>query len=220
MSNVQQPVPRRARSSGGFGSFGSLEEAVERGRAEERQRIAQDLHDDIGARLLTLMYQAPTPEMEEYIRHTLQDLKTLTRGLMATEHLLSHAAGDWKADLTHRLTAARVQLTWSIAADRDIRLTVVQWSALTRVLRELVSNTLAHAEATQVSVSINLAGGELRLSVADDGSGLAPEAWKHGLGLGGVRKRVKLLGGEVRWLQNQPCGIVCAVRVSGFSDER
>jgi signal transduction histidine kinase len=203
------PAPRRVRA---------YEEAVERGRAEERQRIAQDLHDDIGARLLTLMYQAPTPEMEEYIRHTLQDLKTLTRGLMATEHRLSHAAGDWKADLTQRVAAARTELSWSVVADRDILLTVVQWSALTRVLRELVSNVLAHAEATQVAVQIRLAGRGLCLSVADDGHGQTPEAWKHGLGLGGVRKRVKVLGGEVHWRANTPRGIVCEVRVAAFAD--
>jgi signal transduction histidine kinase len=215
---IVQLASRRARSAAGHGGVDSLEEAVERGRAEERQRIAQDLHDDIGARLLTLMYQAPTPEMEEYIRHTLQDLKTLTRGLMATEHRLSHAAGDWKADLSQRVAAARTELGWSLVADRDIRLTVVQWSALTRVLRELVSNALYHAEATQLAVSIRLAGPELLLSVADDGNGRAPETWKHGLGLGGVRKRVKLLGGEVHWRENPPRGIVCEVRVARFAD--
>ena len=209
-----QPATRRTRLDG---SPGNYEAAVERGRAEERQRIAQDLHDDIGARLLTLMYQAPTPEMEEYIRHTLQDLKTLTRGLMASDHRLSHAAGDWKADLTQRVAAARAQLTWSMATDRDIILSVVQWSALTRVLRELVSNTLAHAEATHVAVMIRLSGRELRLSVADDGYGHAPATWKHGLGLGGVRKRVKLLGGQVRWLENSPRGIVCEVLVPEFA---
>jgi signal transduction histidine kinase len=84
----------------------AYDRAVEQGRAEERQRIAQDLHDDIGARLLTLMYKAGDREMEEYIRHTLQDLKTLTRGLAASNHHLSHAAGEWKADLTQRLSAA------------------------------------------------------------------------------------------------------------------
>jgi len=194
----------------------SFDQAVERGRAEERQRIAQDLHDDIGARLLTLMYQAQTREMEDYIRHTLQDLKTLTRGLAASEHRLSHAAAEWKADLTQRLTAAHATLGWSVSVDEDQRLSVVQWSALTRVLRELVSNALYHGHASRIDVSFMLEGSQLTLQVADDGDGTNPEAWAHGLGLGGVRKRVKLLGGKVAWRENQPKGIVCAVRVADF----
>jgi signal transduction histidine kinase len=197
--------------------------AVEKGRTEERLRIAQDLHDDIGARLLTLMYRAPTPEMEEYIRHTLQDLKTLTRGLAATaatEPLFSHAAGEWKADLTQRLAAARAELGFSVQLDRDLRLSVVQWSALTRVLRELISNALYHAHATKVAVWLQVEGPALALTVADDGIGRKPEAWSHGLGMGGVRKRVKLLGGQVRWRENQPRGIVCEVRVPAFAPGR
>lgn len=46
-----------------------FDKAVEQGRHEERLRLAQDLHDDIGARLLTLMYKAQSPEMEDYVRH-------------------------------------------------------------------------------------------------------------------------------------------------------
>ncbi|MDP2004818.1 MAG: histidine kinase [Rubrivivax sp.] len=191
--------------------------AVERGRFEERQRIAQDLHDDIGARLLTLMYQAPTREMEDYIRHTLQDLKTLTRGLAASEHRFSHAAAEWKADLTHRLTVAQVELGWAFDIDHDRVLSVVQWSALTRVLRELVSNALYHGHASHIDVGLSLRGPLLVLQVADDGEGRAPETWSHGLGLGGVRKRVKLLGGEVVWRENGPCGIACSVRVPDFA---
>ncbi|WP_346014389.1 sensor histidine kinase [Rubrivivax gelatinosus] len=194
----------------------AYDQAVERGRHEERLRIAQDLHDDIGARLLTLMYQAQTPEMEDYIRHTLLDLKTLTRGLAASEHRLSHAAAEWKADLTQRLNAAQVQLGWSVEYDRDVRLTVVQWSALTRVIRELVTNSLYHGHATRVDVQLVLAGARLSLLVADDGEGHDPQGWAHGLGLGGVRKRVKLLGGEVRWRENEPSGIACEVQLPDF----
>ena len=194
----------------------AYDQAVERGRHEERQRLAQDLHDDIGARLLTLMYQAPNPEMEDYIRHTLQDLKTLTRGLAAAEHRLSHAAAEWKADLILRLSAAQAQLGWAFSYDQDLRLSVVQWSALTRVLRELVSNALYHGHATRIDVSIQIDGAGLGLSVTDDGQGRAPQAWSHGLGLGGVRKRVKLLGGQVVWRENEPRGIVCEVRVDNF----
>jgi signal transduction histidine kinase len=196
----------------------AYDQAVEHGRVEERLRIAQDLHDDIGARLLTLMYQAQTPEMEDYIRHTLQDLKTLTRGLAASEHRLSHAAAEWKADLTQRLTVAQVELIWCFAQDRELRLSVVQWSALTRVLRELVTNALYHGHATRIEVAFDLEGSRLTLEVADDGGGRSPQTWSHGLGMGGVRKRVKLLGGEVHWRENRPQGIVCEVHVPDFTE--
>jgi signal transduction histidine kinase len=195
----------------------AFDQAVEHGRLEERARIAQDLHDDIGARLLTLMYKAPTPEMEDYVRHTLKDLKTLTRGLAAPSHPLSHAVAEWKADLTQRLGAAGCQLGWTFAWERDFELNVVQWSALTRVLRELVSNALAHAHATRVDIEAAIEHGTLQLTVADNGDGRAPEAWSHGLGLGGVRKRVKQLGGSVAWHENEPSGIVCRVSVPAFA---
>jgi signal transduction histidine kinase len=196
----------------------AYDRAVERGRHEERQRLAQDLHDDIGARLLTLMYQAPTPELEDYIRHTLQDLKTLTRGLAVAEQRLGPAAAEWKADLTQRLAAAQAQLGWDCHGDEALVLTVVQWSALTRVLRELVTNALYHGRSTRVDVVIELSGAALSLSVADDGQGREPAAWAHGLGLGGVRKRVKQLGGTVAWLENGERGIVCRVHIPQFRD--
>jgi signal transduction histidine kinase len=195
----------------------AFDKAVEQGRSEERARIAQDLHDDIGARLLTLMYKATSPEMEEYVRHTLKDLKTLTRGLAAPNHRLSHAAAEWKADLAQRLTAAHVELGWSFSADEDRMLTVVQWSALTRVLRELVSNTIAHSGATRVDISFLLERDAIELSVVDNGNGRNPRAWSHGLGLGGVRKRVKQLGGQVAWFEAEPRGIGCRVRIADLS---
>jgi signal transduction histidine kinase len=188
--------------------------AVERGRTEERRRIAQDLHDDIGARLLTLMYKAQTPELEDYVRHTLQDLKTLTRGLAASEHLLSHAIAEWKADIGQRLAAAQMALVWSFTFDDDLRLTVIQWSGLTRILRELVSNAIYHAKATRVHIDGNVQAGRLLLWIADDGEGREPAKWSHGLGLGGVRKRVRALGGAVRWRENSPRGIICEVQIN------
>ena len=193
-----------------------LSNAMEQGRGEERLRIAQDLHDDIGARLLTLLYQAPTPEMGDYIRHTLQDLKTLTRGLAAPSHRLSDAAAEWKRDLSHRLELAHCALTWEMQADQDVDLSMVQWSALTRILRELVTNAICHARAEHVTVTLILAENMLTLRVSDDGQGQAPQQWAHGLGLSGVRKRVKQLNGEVRWFERDPVGICAEVWVPHF----
>ena len=187
--------------------------AIEQGRSEERGRIAQDLHDDIGARLLTLMYKAPNTEMEDYVRHTLQDLKTLTRGLAATTHFLSHAAAEWKADIAQRLAPTGCTLEWSFTQDTEIQLNVVQWSGLTRILRELVSNIIAHAHATHATIHAGLDNGLLKLTVTDNGVGGTPKDWSTGLGLGGIRKRVRMLGGTIAWQQNTPEGVRCDVSV-------
>ena len=187
--------------------------AIEQGRSEERGRIAQDLHDDIGARLLTLMYKAPNTEMEDYVRHTLQDLKTLTRGLAATTHFLSHAAAEWKADIAQRLAPTGCTLEWSFTQDTEIQLNVVQWSGLTRILRELVSNIIAHAKATHATIHADLSNGQLKLTVTDNGVGGTPKDWSTGLGLGGIRKRVRMLGGTIAWQQNTPDGVRCDVSV-------
>jgi signal transduction histidine kinase len=90
---------------------------------------------------------------------------------------------------------------------------VTQWSGLTRILRELVTNAIYHAEATRLEIEASLHQGRLNLWVADDGKGRNPAQWAHGLGLGGVRKRVKALGGMVRWRENSPRGIICEVQI-------
>ena len=195
----------------------AFDQAVEHGRGEERRRLAQDLHDDIGARLLTLMYKAQSPEMEDYARHTLQDLKTLTRGLAASKQPLAHALAEWKSDVAQRLTAAQIVLKWTAAQDVDVVLSMVQWSALTRVLRELVTNVITHAQARTIEIDVSLVEDKLVITVTDDGMGSAPERWSPGLGLGGIRKRVRQLGGEVTWQERLPRGICCRISVERLS---
>ncbi len=87
------------------------------------------------------------------------------------------------------------------------------------MIRELVTNALYHGHASQIDVQLVLAGPRLTLQVLDDGDGRDPQSWAHGLGLGGVRKRVKLLGGEVRWRELQPRGIACEVLVADFQPQ-
>ena len=72
----------------------------------------------------------------------------------------------------------------------------------------------------RVAVHFHLQADQLDLVVSDDGSGRAPRAWAHGLGLGGVRKRVKQLGGTVEWIELAPRGIACKVRIRELSQRR
>jgi signal transduction histidine kinase len=86
------------------------------------------------------------------------------------------------------------------------------------MLRELINNVIVHARATRVLVSAHYQRGRFTLVVSDDGAGRRPETWAHGLGLGGIRKRVKLLGGEVHWRENGARGIRCEIRVPDLGE--
>ena len=94
---------------------------------------------------------------------------------------------------------------------------MVEWSSLTRILRELISNALAHSQAKQVQMDLTLEQGRFSITMSDDGVGREPARWSHGLGLGGIRKRVKLMGGTVQWQEREPRGIVCQVHIPHLS---
>ena len=195
------------------GDEARVAEAFEQGRCTERTRLAQDLHDDIGARLLTLIVRARDPALAEALRETLRDLKSLTRCLSASRMRLSEAASDWQADAAMRLAEADISLHWSFDAGPDVTLESGQWQGLSRVLRELLSNAIAHARPRSVCVKGLLRDGWLSLTIDDDGLGRNPEHWACGMGLSGVRRRVRDLGGIVSWQERSPSGIRCMLRV-------
>ena len=126
---------------------------------------------------------------------------------------LSEAAADWHADIARRAAEADIALRWQLDVGTDPMLDAEQWQALTRVLRELVSNAIAHARPREIAVGGALREGWLTLSVEDDGLGCAPEGWAPGLGVSGVRRRVRDLGGSVTWQACAPRGIRCALSV-------
>ena len=76
-----------------------------------------------------------------------------------------------------------------------------------------MSNIIAHAKATHATIHAELQNGMLKLTVTDNGVGGTPKDWSTGLGLGGIRKRVRMLGGTISWQQNTPEGVRCDVSV-------
>ena len=64
-----------------------------------------------------------------------------------------------------------------------------------RIAEEAVTNVLRHANARNVWVELSVAGGNLTLSVRDDGSGVDTSSLRHGLGLSSVDGRVRELSG-------------------------
>lgn len=186
---------------------------TERLVAEERERIYRDLHDDVGAKLLSLVYRAGTPENADLARSALQDLRDVVSRSSADSFALEEVVADWRAECEKRLGEAGLNLDWRQRGElATIRLSQPQALNLGRILREAVSNVIRHAGAVAVTVELAYADGRLRLVVSDDGRGCPDEAQRpSGRGLRNMEMRAGRLGGWLRRENNNLGG--CRIEV-------
>ena len=177
--------------------------AYEQGVHEERTRIARDLHDDVAARLLTLIHKSEGTPQEPLAREALVTLRESINSLGGRqEQLLDDILRELQVDIKFRLDATNVALNWE--QDRQVykkTFTSRQATNFKRVSQEIITNVLKHANATMVNIEINLVAGSFVLSVCDDGSAKLMNDWVNGRGVNNIRTRVKELGGTVRWNQ-------------------
>ena len=198
-----------------MGRTAASRDAYERGAAEERSRVYRDLHDDIGAKLLSLAIGAETPARADLARSALHDLRDVVshggRGPMPLSALLA----NWRAEMDMRLGAAGLQLQWQQALDMpDPSVDTGAALHLGRILREATSNVLRHAHASALQVQVDCDRDWLRLLLRDDGRGMARTPLRPGKGLANMQRRAELLGGSIRWQDLAPQGCELSVVVS------
>jgi signal transduction histidine kinase len=172
--------------------------------AQERERIYGDLHDDLGAKLLSLVYEAESPRQADLARAVLQDLRDVVTRSRGTPGTLGDVLADIRAEAQQRLGVVGIGLAWD-APDGlpDPVLDTGRALHLYRIVREAISNVIRHAEARRLRVRVRHADGELRLELTDDGSGAAVEVAGNGSGSGTgmrtMRERAGELAGDIRW---------------------
>lgn len=183
--------------------------AYEKGVAEERARIARDMHDNIGAQLLSALHSPAADRKDTKIRETLSDLRSIINNAAAPGLPLEQALAEIRHETAERLAAANLDLDWRVIdgdASAELPATVVH--ALRSILRETVSNTLRHAQARRVSILVEPTATTLAFTIADDGVGLPAErpasAARSGNGLGNIRARLAALGGTLEIADNHP----------------
>ncbi len=174
-------------------------EARHRAVLEERQRIMHDLHDTVGARLLTLSHTLPTQEYQAEARETLQVLRdTIKLSLKQAPLRLGDHLADWRAEITGRLEAKSIELIWE--SDEMLESMVISPPhalELSNILRELVTNALKHATPTRLYIEISVINNKLIINVTNDGTTQLPESWQEGTGLTSLRRRSATLRGEI-----------------------
>lgn len=162
-----------------------MEQAV----TDERERIYRDLHDDVGAKLLSLVYRAGSPSAADLARSALQDLRDVVSRSGSDFFRMDDVAADWRAECEKRLAEAAIPLDWSqYGALGEVELSQPQVLNVGRVLREAVTNVIRHAQARGVWIELGSDGERLALRVCDDGIGLKggePGAGTTGSGPGG-----------------------------------
>src|SRR3954454_2533708 len=183
--------------------------AALRAQEEERARVARDLHDEVNQSLTGLLLrleaarEAAPPELEDELEETkalanqaMQELLSLARQLRPTAlddlGLIAAIAGQVEQ-------LARGEIEAEFAADGDfsdldddIQLVVY------RVAQEALSNATRHSGAGCVAVTLRRSIEDgVELEATDDGRGFAFDESEGGLGIGGMRERALLIGGEL-----------------------
>jgi two-component system sensor histidine kinase UhpB len=182
--------------------------AALRAQEQERARVARDLHDEVNQSLTGLLLrleavreEAPA-ELEPKLAETkglanqaMQELLSLARQLRPTalDDLGLTAAIAGQVEQVGRGEAEAELTTEGDFSDlaEDVQLVVY------RVAQEALNNAARHSGAERIIVSLRRAGSGVELTVADDGRGFAFEQSERGLGIGGMRERALLVGGEL-----------------------
>ena len=181
-------------------SYAALAQASAREAAQnERKRIAADLHDDLGAKLLTMAHAGAqsSARAADMARQALDDMRLSVRGMTAEPSLAHNVLAEWRAEAMQRLDNAGIQGHWEAnEPDADLVLPARLQVQLTRVLREAVSNVIRHSQAQRCAITVHIDQNSLSLAVADNGSGLKAAQAQPGHGLPNMERRARSLGGN------------------------
>lgn len=168
----------------------------------QRERIYADLHDDLGARLLNLVYRAPTPAMADEARIMLDDLRDVVSRPSTERQALTGLLAELRHEAHRRLDATGIQLRWADEASAiDPGLT---WSSqasalLSRCLREMLSNALRHAAPSRVAIAVDTSNAQLTVKLRHNGRFQPPDAWTRGRGTRSLVARTRALSGTIDW---------------------
>ena len=183
--------------------------------AEERARIARELHDVVAHNLSIMVVQAGAerralgdarPETSEVLstiegtgRSAMAEMRRLLGMLRASDDELALAPQPslrHLGDLVEQVREAGMPVDLRIEGDERPIPPGIDLSAY-RIVQEALTNALKHAGPANARVTVRYGERELDIEIADDGAGSAEAAPAGGHGLVGMRERVALFGGDL-----------------------
>jgi signal transduction histidine kinase len=187
----------------------------ERALEQERARIAQDLHDDLGSTLTRLsllsgLIKADKDSAEQVEAHATKLSQAADQTVRALEEIVwavrpgsdtLQSLADYIAHFANELfegnnTHCRLDLPHDLPTlplPPDMRHNIFL------IVKEALTNALKHAGAHEVQVQVKISGHTLEIRVQDDGKGFDPASLAEGRrnGVGNMRRRAETIGGKL-----------------------
>ncbi len=200
-----------------------LSSHLEAAKEEERERIARDIHDELGGTLVaikieTSLLSSKLPSDPLQLRKRVRGIESLideainTAGRVARELRpgilkdfgLAAAIECQSEDFSQRvgLNCDTTGIAHEIDPDEITSL------ALFRIFQEALTNVAKHAQATCVGIRLNAEGGNLVLEIVDNGRGISTDDMNKpkSFGLRGIHERMRGLGGSLELARSSPQG--------------
>jgi signal transduction histidine kinase len=195
--------------------------------AEEQARIAREVHDVIAHTISVIVVQAAAARdvlaaRPERAGEALESIEIAARGALGElRRLLGTVGGDAPLtpqpgldgldELVGRVRAAGLDVAVSIEG-RQCELPPALDLSAYRVIQEALTNTLRHAHATRVDVSLRYLGDSLAVEIRDDGRANGAGGEGGGRGLIGMRERVTTFGGTLAAGPDPTGGFIVSAR--------
>ena len=210
LKKVNEDLRSRVEELAGKLNAGSEYEAQLRylSQIEERNSLAQKIHDKVGHTLAGSIIQLEAAELilekdrlkaGDMVRNVTGNLKEGMESIRSTLGSIKPASEQLginrlKLILDEFMCNNRIKTTFSYDGRLDV-ITHTQWSIMTDNMREALTNSMKYSSATTIEVRLNVMNRLLKLEVRDNGRG-AGEVLK-GMGLTGMEERTEAAGGKL-----------------------
>jgi PAS domain S-box-containing protein len=203
------------------------EEALREIREAERKRIARDLHDGVlqdlsytSAAMGLIMLQAEEARLKEQLQSAIDAVRRGAQGLREVVNDLRIEDEDGRpfTEVVESLVRRNRTMARNVEISMDVEERVPATplgetgTQASRIIQEALTNARRHASAKMISVSLRMDGPDLIAEVADDGVGFAPETLP-GVGLGSMRERVAIIGGDLEIVSEKGWGTNVRLRI-------
>ncbi|MCO5259165.1 MAG: histidine kinase [Crocinitomicaceae bacterium] len=169
---------------------------------QDKERIARDLHDNVGGQLSYINYcldgldEEPKEKQQEIVSNLTQSVKNVIGSIRETIWAISGvnmSIVDFSDKLkvyTKKLfqhTSTKVVFNESIQSKRELN--ALQGLNLYRICQEILANTLKHAKATTIELTFEEQDGKIKIVISDNGVGFDTKCQECGLGLQNIKER-------------------------------